>query len=81
MCVAGMEVFLKGASFHGVMLDNIFTAPIDMRRSLYNLMCEGLKSGAVQPLTRIVFPAKEVEQAFRCVRLVSVFGSLRLEPE
>ncbi|KAJ4448694.1 hypothetical protein ANN_00084 [Periplaneta americana] len=60
-----MEVFLKGASFHGVMLDNIFTAPIDMRRSLYNLMCEGLKSGAVQPLTRIVFPAKEVEQAFR----------------
>ncbi|KAJ4448692.1 hypothetical protein ANN_00082, partial [Periplaneta americana] len=61
----GMEVFLKGTSFHGVMLDNIFTAPIDVRRSLYNLMCEGLKSGAVQPLMRTVFPAEDVEQAFR----------------
>ncbi|XP_069699383.1 fatty acid synthase-like [Periplaneta americana] len=61
----GMEVFLKGTSFHGVMLDNIFTAPIEMVHRLHDMICEGVKSGAVQPLTRTVFSAEDVEQAFR----------------
>ncbi|KAJ4448693.1 hypothetical protein ANN_00083 [Periplaneta americana] len=79
----GMEVFLKGTSFHGIMLDNIFTAPVDVRQSLYNLMCEGLKSGAVQPLMRTVFPTKEVEQAFRFMASGKHIGKVlvKIRPE
>ncbi|XP_021929696.1 fatty acid synthase-like isoform X3 [Zootermopsis nevadensis] len=63
----GMEVFLKETSFHGVMLDELFTASSEFKKKLCDIMTEGIASGAVRPLPRIVFPTTEVEQALRYV--------------
>ena len=60
-----MEVFLKETSFHGIMLDNLFLAPPDWKKELHETLADGLKTGAVQPLTRTVFSDREIEQAFR----------------
>ena len=62
-----MEMFLKGASFHGVMLDYLFAASSEMKKMIHDIVEEGIKSGAVQPLVRTVFAADEVEQAFRYI--------------
>lgn len=63
----GMEMFLKGTSFHGVMLDSLFFGSSEAKMMVHDLVEEGIKSGAVQPLVRTVFAADEVEQAFRYV--------------
>ena len=63
----GMEMFLKGTSFHGVMLDSLFSGSSEMKMMIHDMVEEGIKSGAVQPLVRTVFAADEVEQAFRYV--------------
>jgi fatty acid synthase len=60
-----MEVFLKEASFHGVMLDQVFTAYPGLKKKLHDIMTEGIAAGAVWPLPRTVFSDIEVEQAFR----------------
>ncbi|PNF15230.1 hypothetical protein B7P43_G14038, partial [Cryptotermes secundus] len=61
----GMEIFLKETSFHGVMLDFLFSASSEKKKVLCDLIVEGIKSGAVKPLVRNVFAEDEVEQAFR----------------
>lgn len=60
-------MFLKGTSFHSVMLDYLFSTPSEMKKMIHDLVEEGIKSGAVQPLVRTVFAADEVEQAFRYI--------------
>jgi hypothetical protein len=60
-----MEVFRKETSFHGVMLDEMFTGHPDLKKKLHDLLNEGIAAGAVRPLPRTVFPTTEVEQAFR----------------
>jgi fatty acid synthase len=60
-----MEIFLKETSFHGIMLDSVFTAPFERKRMVFDVISEGIKSGAIQPLVRTVFAEDEVEQAFR----------------
>lgn len=60
-----MEIFLRETSFHGIMLDNLFTAPIEWKKELHDCVTEGIKAGAIRPLSRTVFPDDEVEQAFR----------------
>jgi len=64
--LAGMKMFLKETSFHGVSLDKVFSASHELKGVLQNIMREGILSGVVRPLNRTVFPSKEVEQAFRC---------------
>ncbi|KAL0105747.1 hypothetical protein PUN28_015883 [Cardiocondyla obscurior] len=62
----GMMIFLKEVSFHGVMLDNLFcTSSVEEKLFLRDLLHEGIKSGAVKPLTKTVFNKDEVETAFR----------------
>lgn len=61
----GMEAFLKEISFYGVMLDNLLVAPPARKAELQKLLQAGLDSGAVKPLTRIVFPKEQLETAFR----------------
>ncbi|XP_046739717.1 fatty acid synthase-like [Diprion similis] len=61
----GMEQFLKGISFHGILLDNLFDAPSDLKIKLNAMLTEGMKTGAVKPLVRTVFPMDQVEAAFR----------------
>jgi len=64
--LTGMKMFLQDTSFHGVMLDKLFRASLELRKILHNIMMEGILSGVVHPLNRTVFPNMEVEQAFRC---------------
>ncbi|PNF24834.1 hypothetical protein B7P43_G15086 [Cryptotermes secundus] len=61
----GMEVFLKGVSFHGVMLDAVFVGSYEMKKTLHDVVAQGISAGVVQPLPRTVFPHSKVEQAFR----------------
>jgi len=61
-----MKMFLKETSFHGVMLDKVFSASPKRKKILQNIMMEGILSGVVRPLNRTVFSSMEVEQAFRC---------------
>jgi fatty acid synthase len=60
-----MEVFLKGVSFHGVMLDELFSGFFEMKKTLHDAIAEGIATGAMRPLPRTVFPHSKVEQAFR----------------
>jgi fatty acid synthase len=71
-----MEIFLKETSFHGIMLDHLFAGTSERKKILNGLLNEGIKSGAVQPLTRTVFAEDEVEQAFRysCLYVSEVQG-------
>lgn len=47
------------------MLDNLFSGTSERKKMLHDIVNEGIKSGAVQPLIRTVFAEDEVEQAFR----------------
>ncbi|KAJ8982149.1 hypothetical protein NQ317_011295, partial [Molorchus minor] len=58
-------LFEKEASFHGVMLDHIFTASPTVKRDIMKILKEAIKGGAVRPLNTTVFKYDEVEQAFR----------------
>lgn len=60
-----LNLFYKEASFHGIMLDSLFTATGDIKRKLANGLTECIKDGAVKPLTRTVFKEHEIEEAFR----------------
>jgi fatty acid synthase len=60
-----MEVFLKEASFHGVMLDTLLSSSPELKKKLHDIMTDGIAEGTVQPLARTVFSDTEVEQAFR----------------
>ncbi|KAK0176607.1 hypothetical protein PV328_000726 [Microctonus aethiopoides] len=61
----GMSLFLKGISFHGILLDNLFDAPPERKVHLTKLFQKGLDSGSIKPLTRTVFPRDQIEEAFR----------------
>ncbi|KAJ8919481.1 hypothetical protein NQ315_002102 [Exocentrus adspersus] len=58
-------LFQKEASFQGVMLDQLFNDPPQIKKELVELMLDGLKYGAIKPLNRTVFKYNELEQAFR----------------
>lgn len=51
----GMQVFLREISFNGVMLDRLISAPYEEKQPLNKLMNDGLKSGAIKPLSRYDF--------------------------
>ncbi|XP_046609412.1 fatty acid synthase-like isoform X1 [Neodiprion virginianus] len=61
----GMEAFLKGISFHGILLDNLFNGCPDEKKIIWAMLTEGMKDGAVKPLVRTVFPMNQVETALR----------------
>ncbi|XP_046739713.1 fatty acid synthase-like [Diprion similis] len=61
----GMEAFLKGISFHGILLDNLFNGFIEEKKIIWAMLTEGIKIGAVKPLVRTVFPMDQVEAALR----------------
>lgn len=60
----GMMVFLKEISFHGIMLNNLFSNAAT-KMQVNTLLLEGLKSGAVKPLVRKVFERDDVSTAFK----------------
>lgn len=48
----GMQVFLREISFNGVMLDRLISAPSEDKQPLKRLITDGLKNGAIKPLSR-----------------------------
>ncbi|XP_066594557.1 fatty acid synthase [Prorops nasuta] len=75
----GMEIFLKEASFFGVMMDNVFGAPPGQKIVVKNLLQAGLDSGAVKPLVRTIFPKDEIEAAFRYMAAGKHMGKVILK--
>lgn len=60
-----LNVFTQQISYHGIMLDNLFSAAQEEKKPLWDLLTKGLRSGAVKPLTRTVFAHDQLEAAFR----------------
>lgn len=60
-----MELFKKEISFHGVMLDQVLDGPPDSKHLLREIVLDGIRNGAVQPLPAIAFKEDQIEEAFR----------------
>lgn len=60
-----MQVFLRGISFHCILLDNIHEEKEDKRNEIFSRFQYELNAGAVKPIVRKVFKNDQVEQAFR----------------
>ncbi|KAH8298247.1 hypothetical protein KR018_011847 [Drosophila ironensis] len=79
----GMSVFLKNTSFHGILLDSVMEGEEEMQLLVANLVAEGIKSGAVQPLVTTVFADNEIEKAFRFMASGKHIGKvvIKVRPE
>ncbi|CAG2054468.1 unnamed protein product [Timema podura] len=79
----GMRTFLKGTSFHGITLEKVFYGVNEWKDTLHQYLTEGIKNGAVRPLTRTSFPSNEVEQAFRYMAAGKHIGKvlINIRPE
>ena len=60
-----MSLFLKNVSFHGILLDALFTEDSPDWRDVADLVRQGMESGEVRPLHSTVYDHEHVEQAFR----------------
>lgn len=63
--ISGMGHFLKEISFQGIELANLIDAQVANKKLLRDKLQEFIDNGSVKPLTRTVFAARHVEQAFR----------------
>ncbi|EDW37967.1 GL12292 [Drosophila persimilis] len=61
----GMGCFLKEITFHAVLADSLLVAPEEDIWHLKSLIDADISKGIIQPLPVQVFPAHEIEQAFR----------------
>lgn len=75
----GMSVFLKNASFHGILLDAILEGDSPDRRETARLINEGIESGAVRPLPSTVFSEQQIEQSFRFMATGKHIGKVLLK--
>lgn len=60
-----MNIFLRGISFHCILLDNIHEEKEDARNLILKTFEKELNSGSIKPIVRTVFKNDEVESAFR----------------
>ncbi|XP_058840211.1 fatty acid synthase-like [Topomyia yanbarensis] len=60
-----MSLFQKGLTFTAVMLDGLFKGSEQEKQKIKELLTEGIISGVIQPLNTTVYPAVEIEKAFR----------------
>ncbi|XP_044734385.1 fatty acid synthase-like [Chrysoperla carnea] len=61
----GMGVFMRGASFHGIMLDNTMEASAEEKEVIRSMISKGIQDGAIKPLPRTVFDIENLEAPFR----------------
>ncbi|XP_070073185.1 fatty acid synthase-like isoform X3 [Drosophila takahashii] len=61
----GLGSFLKEITFHAVLADSLLVAPDEDIWHLKALIDSDISNGIIQPLPVKVFPAHEIEQAFR----------------
>ncbi|KAJ8946540.1 hypothetical protein NQ318_004676 [Aromia moschata] len=60
-----LQLLQRSASFHGVMLDQLFAERPFIKKKIMDLLVEGIENGAIKPLNKTIFKVDEVEQAFR----------------
>ncbi|XP_034485184.1 fatty acid synthase isoform X2 [Drosophila innubila] len=61
----GLGVFLKELTFHAVLADSLLMAPDDHIWQLKKMIDVDVANGIIKPLPVTVFPAHQIEQAFR----------------
>ncbi|KFD52748.1 hypothetical protein M513_06404 [Trichuris suis] len=61
----GMSIFLKNATFHGILLDSLFEPNNHEWQMVKHLLDKGIDEGLVKPLPMTIFPHDRVEEAFR----------------
>lgn len=71
-----MELLKKEASFHGIMLDQLMEGSIKAKQKLKYLIMEGIRSGAIKPLSRTVFKKNQIKEAFRFMAGGRHFGKV-----
>ncbi|XP_044764578.1 fatty acid synthase-like [Coccinella septempunctata] len=62
LCLKMLE---RNCSFHGIMLDQFFTAHPSRKKMFGEILTKGIADGSIKPLQTTVFKMNEVEQAFR----------------
>ena len=60
-----MAIFLRNVSFHGILLDALFSDDNEDWQTVFDLVTAGLKDKTVQPLQTTVFERDDIESAFR----------------
>ncbi|CAG2055403.1 unnamed protein product [Timema podura] len=60
-----MFVFNRRITMFGIAEENLFNAPIAWKKVLHSAIKEGIKSGIIQPLEKIVFPEQQTLEALR----------------
>lgn len=60
-----LELLKKNAAFHGVFLDMIFSCDPRTRKTVMDMIANGISNGSVKPLRRTCFGENDVEQAYR----------------
>ena len=63
--LTGMAVFLRNITFHGILLDALFSGESQDWTEVSRLMQEGIKQGVVRPLQTSLFEKNAIEEAFR----------------
>jgi fatty acid synthase len=74
----GLELFLKDASFQGIMLGSLWDLKED-KLKIRELLQEGIESGVVVPLPRRVFKLNQIEPAFRFMGQGSHVGKVLIQ--
>nr|KAF7431538.1 hypothetical protein H0235_004462 [Vespula pensylvanica] len=59
------KIFMKGISFHGVMLDQIMNTNDEVKNEISSIFNKLMKENAIKPIIRTVFGQDEVETALR----------------
>ncbi|XP_043664579.1 fatty acid synthase-like [Vespula pensylvanica] len=60
-----IRIFMKGISFHGIMLDKIIDTNDKVKNEISSIFNILLKENAIKPIIRTVFEKYQVETAFR----------------
>ncbi|XP_049271383.1 fatty acid synthase [Rhipicephalus sanguineus] len=74
----GMSAFLKGVTFHGILLELLLRDDSGWRR-VAELVRTGIALGVVQPLDVILYPSDEAEAAFRFMASGKHVGKIVLQ--
>ncbi|CAH1160281.1 unnamed protein product [Phaedon cochleariae] len=74
-----LRVLEKDVSFHGVMLDQLMSAPPTVKREITQVFTEALEAGHVKPLDATVFGFDQVEEAFRYMATGKHMGKVMIK--
>ncbi|XP_006825595.1 fatty acid synthase-like [Saccoglossus kowalevskii] len=75
----GMSLFLRNVTFHGILLEALFEVDNPDWQSVFDLVSQGIESGAVQPLKTTVFTHDNVEGAFRLMAQGKHIGKVLIQ--